>query len=422
MAFINSEAAQINPASQMSDDYTYFMNKSPDRIYLSRSLETLLFTQSDNGEVEEIKRPFRIVSKIIECAEDHKFIKDGKEISLRITSGGRQQITAKFYEDTRGVFTLQIQRYTRESGNPHNTYFTFTDHEITTLYNFLRNIAILPLKSPASMRLDDSFVEELVLTREQAIQLLQDQPDLVEELLKTDVSAEDVVNLGYRREQLTKFGQLLSDSAFFETQHRALGANKRPEDVWQSFFEQNTWIFGYGLNYFFNSPLEGDKLEQLVSGTDFGKAGKRVDALLKTQGIVSALAFGEIKTHKTELLESSKKPYRAESWAVSRELAGGVAQVQQTVQRSIRNLATRTTISDREGSPTGEEVFLYHPKTFLVIGSLGEFETELGINEQKYSSFELFRRNLQSPEIITFDELYERARYIVESHTGDKST
>ena len=32
-------------------------------------------------------------------------------------------------------------------------------------------------------------------------------------------------------------------------------------------------------------------------------------------------------------------------------------------------------------------------------------------------SFELFRKGTISPEIITFDELYERARYIV-NHNG----
>ena len=35
-------------------------------------------------------------------------------------------------------------------------------------------------------------------------------------------------------------------------------------------------------------------------------------------------------------------------------------------------------------------------------------------NEDKITCFELYRRNLTSPEIVTFDELLERARYIVE--------
>ncbi len=50
----------------------------------------------------------------------------------------------------------------------------------------------------------------------------------------------------------------------------------------------------------------------------------------------------------------------------------------------------------------------------VVAGQLGEFEVESGINETKYASFELFRRQLQSPEIITFDELLARANFIVE--------
>jgi hypothetical protein len=56
------------------------------------------------------------------------------------------------------------------------------------------------------------------------------------------------------------------------------------------------------------------------------------------------------------------------------------------------------------------------PKSFLVVGSLGEFTTEHGVNEERYRSFELFRRHTLSPDIITFDELFERARFIVQQH------
>lgn len=49
-----------------------------------------------------------------------------------------------------------------------------------------------------------------------------------------------------------------------------------------------------------------------------------------------------------------------------------------------------------------------------MIGSLGEFDTAHGPNKAKFRSFELFRRNVRRPEIITFDELLHRARFIVE--------
>ena len=70
-------------------------------------------------------------------------------------------------------------------------------------------------------------------------------------------------------------------------------------------------------------------------------------------------------------------------------------------------------LDDDKGYPTGEEAFNYAPKSYLVIGNLTEFKGEHGVNREKLKSFELFRRNLHSPEIITFDELYERAICIV---------
>lgn len=399
----------------MPENYEYFKNKRVDRVYLSKSLENKQYQRNSNNEITEIIRPFRIISKVIDSAETHQFIKDGKQVSLRITNGERQEIVAKFYEDTRGIFTLNIQKYSIESGKPHNTSFTFVGNEIPVLFNFLRNVAILPIESKEAIKLDDRFVEDLVLTKEQAMQLLKQQPNLLEELLKHDITVQDVATLGHRRKQLVDFERLLNELEFFESCKTELGDNKKDEDVWQDFFEKNTWIFGYGLNYFLNSALDGQKLELVVKGYDFTGAGKRVDALLKTHGFISALSFGEIKTHKTNLLKQVQTPYRKESWQISDELSGGIAQVQRTVQVSLYNIQTKTTINNDSGDPTGEQVFMYQPRSFLVIGSLSEFQTDNGINEQKYSSFELFRRNIITPEIITFDELYQRAKFIVES-------
>ena len=45
---------------------------------------------------------------------------------------------------------------------------------------------------------------------------------------------------------------------------------------------------------------------------------------------------------------------------------------------------------------------------------MSEFTNEHGVNKDKLRSFELFRKNTTNPEIITFDELYERAKFIVQ--------
>ncbi|MFC4210969.1 hypothetical protein ACFOWA_07240 [Pedobacter lithocola] len=51
-----------------------------------------------------------------------------------------------------------------------------------------------------------------------------------------------------------------------------------------------------------------------------------------------------------------------------------------------------------------------------MIGSLEEFNTESRINEDKFSSFEMFRQGIHKIEIITFDELFQRASFIVRSN------
>ena len=137
---------------------------------------------------------------------------------------------------------------------------------------------------------------------------------------------------------------------------------------------------------------------------------------MKTQGLINSLIFCEIKTHKTHLLKQVSNSYRPEIWSASDELTGGIMQIQKTVQKSILNIKSKTEIENERGELTGERLFLYQPKSFLVIGSLQEFIGDnKNINEQKYSSFELFRRNLTNPTIITFDELYDRARHIIKS-------
>lgn len=156
------------------------------------------------------------------------------------------------------------------------------------------------------------------------------------------------------------------------------------------------------------------KLEQIASGSDIGGAGKRTDALMKTQALISSLCFVEIKHHGTSLVSHS--PYRSEVWSPSSELSGGVAQIQATVQSVVERFGRTLRNSDEMGNPTGEVVFNIVPRSFLIIGKLSEFRATQGINETKFRSFELFRRNILQPEILTFDELLHRARYIVE-HT-----
>ncbi|MDM0111153.1 DUF4263 domain-containing protein [Variovorax sp. J22R133] len=71
--------------------------------------------------------------------------------------------------------------------------------------------------------------------------------------------------------------------------------------------------------------------------------------------------------------------------------------------------------NDEDGNPTGESVFNFRPRAFIVAGSLGEFVSAQGVNTDKMRSFELYRNSIAGIDIMTFDELYERSKFIVEA-------
>lgn len=337
-------------------------------------------------------------------------IKDELILSENPTRNERFQLKAVIVEDDKSIENLIIQ-YFEKTGAPTEA-FSFRANEIENLYRFLKGIKELSFTTTESFHVDDNKLEELLLNKEQASKIIQGNQEIIIEALKHDITQSDIVALGYRKSQLEKFQRLLENDEYFEEEIKKLKSIGK-EAVWQFFFETNPWIFGYGLNYIFNSPLDNKKLEQVVAGYDFNNSGKRSDALMKTRGIINSFCFGEIKTHKTQLLKQVKDPYRGECWAISDELSGAIAQTQKTVQRSLQELNTKIEIKDKFGNLTGEQVFIYQPKSFIIIGSLYEFKGEHGINEDKFSSFEIFRQNQINPEIITFDELLERAKFIV---------
>jgi hypothetical protein len=106
--------------------------------------------------------------------------------------------------------------------------------------------------------------------------------------------------------------------------------------------------------------------------------------------------------------------YRVGVWQPSKELAGAVAQTLMSVDGMERQFQRMLIMKDAQGNPTGEEAVIARPRSVVVCGSLTEFVTPNGMNEDRFRSFELYRRHLVAPDVITFDELYERAKLIVE--------
>jgi hypothetical protein len=254
------------------------------------------------------------------------------------------------------------------------------------LVSYLKNMADLDvpdesfsLKKKSQEQITDAFSKlDPALTK-----------DIVKRLAEgITFTAEDLNQILRRKEQLMEF----------ETD---LVWHSNDEAHWQEFFHNNKWIFGYGLNYVI-LDVSG---HPYVGGKDLeGKGGQNPDFLGITQGNVKFSVIVEIKTPDTELLRGDKE-IRSGAWSLSKELTDAVAQLQaNTDEWNVGGARAR------QNQPKLEGIQTVTPKGIVVIGSLSQFENI----QSKVCTFERFRRSLSNVEIITFDELLERARYIVE--------
>jgi len=146
-----------------------------------------------------------------------------------------------------------------KTGNPHVTdSMTLYGEQLELLLKFVDAYAGIPslgngkLEIPLDIALKKSKENSKLQQNEQdVIDYLKNNPSLIKTIVENEIDEDDLISLSYRKKQLNKFKQLLNDNDYFSKKKRELGDNKKDEDVWQAYFEDNTWIFGYGLNSFF---------------------------------------------------------------------------------------------------------------------------------------------------------------------------
>lgn len=302
-----------------------------------------------------------------------------------------------------GTETAQLVKALVDTSDVHESFWS--------VIGFLQSCVGLDLPE-SGLRLvvgDEAELARLLAGQDRAMLL-----EAVRTAVGGSLTEKDIRLISNRKAQLNRFRQLLTDPDYFERERQHVAG---PEAVWQCLFEENPWIFGYGLNLVACEPLNDGKLERITTGANiFTGAGKRSDAVMRSKGFISSLLLCEIKTHRTPLLSGT--PYRPpDVYQVSKEVVGAVAQVQKTAHKAVRLVTGELhRLYEDDGTPTDIEISIARPRQVLVIGSLNEFSVHGSTNPEKITSFEQYRRSIQDVEVITFDELYERACFIVEDH------
>lgn len=179
------------------------------------------------------------------------------------------------------------------------------------------------------------------------------------------------------------------------------------ETAWQRFFDTHAWIFGHGLDYRF---MVTGQAQADYGGADVtGRGGQMGDFLLNTEADTRFSVLVEIKKPTSPLL--ANRAYRNGAWLVSSDLAGGLAQIQANCDQWARE-GSATRANRRWLEERG--ISVVQPKGILLIGRTSDLDSD-----EKIETFERYRRNLWNPEVLTYDELLARARYLVDEGNTD---
>jgi hypothetical protein len=331
-------------------------------------------------------------------------------LCLRLTGDKRKtQVTALITQDEKRVKRLSLQTFQSRAGGWYQTTdkheFTFRQGEFDRLLSFLSQIEFIDLSNRERFDIQD-------ISTQAGPKTIIDASDrgIVERFRGMSDAQRDSV-LHTLRETLSteEINILLGRKQGLEEYERQLGEDAWSEADWQAFFERQQWVFGYGLDY--RIMRQFDREMKVGGGGADNKNQPMIDFLMS---FTDYTVLVEIKKPSTPLFRA-RRGGRAGTWEFSPEFMGAVSQI---IEQKAEWLSYSQTGEHYNRDGTGRlTARTRNAKSILVIGSKDEF-TRLGNARDATvmaDTFELFRRECRSIDIITYDELLERARFITRS-------
>jgi len=340
------------------------------------------------------------------------------------TDGGRQKIQATVLETERDVkvpviYLSRINVKTGKIASSGEQQICLYPEVAEKLYQFIGKLKSIDFSNPGSFKITAESLKELQATpvgsSDSYLSELRKSPEreeIIQKLIDEGaITSKDIVNTSFRKKELGVFKKLIDVSDYWKTYAFENGiAGKKEEKVWQSFFEKNEWIFGYGLDYRFQTILQR---EPHLSDVELNGSNTVIaDYLL---GDKKFTTFVEIKKPSTLLFGPVKN--RSNSWSLSNNVVHSVSQILEQKASGLIKLDKEQYNSS--GNPIHQKA--YDSKIILIIGHWKELEesgNELEC-EIKKKTFELFRNDSRNIEILTYDELYDRAKFIVEGNINE---
>lgn len=172
--------------------------------------------------------------------------------------------------------------------------------------------------------------------------------------------------------------------------------NNSLEEFWQKFLLENSWVIAQS----FSIPLILYHDKAYVGGKSINnKNGNIIDFTYKNK-LTNNITLIEIKTPTTPLVGDG---YRG-VYSISKDLSGSINQLLHYKDKCQKDFYYLNNRKDKFEA--------FNPKCLLIAGTLASLDDE----EKK--AFELFRNELRTLQVITFDELFEKISLMQEIYVS----
>ncbi|MFN4277877.1 MAG: Shedu immune nuclease family protein [Ferrovibrio sp.] len=383
------------------DEVKYFNLRKQAKTYISK-----VFTF--NARNSERVRHVRIA---IEGSDQVHFGEIDGAMCLRLTGNTRKtQVTALITQDDKKIKRLSLQTFKTRAGDwieaIEKDEFTFRADEFRRLLDFLSQIEFIDLSNEENFQIEDISTKAgpktIIDASDRAIidrikGMSEGQRNRLLHELQPSLTDEEINILLGRRQGLEEYEKHMRLGDWSETQ-------------WQDFFEREQWVFGYGLDYRVMRQF-GREMTVGTGGTD--NQNKPVIDFLMSFTDYTVLV--EIKKPDTPIFRAIRGG-RAGTWEFSPEFVSAISQI---IEQKAEWSSFAST--GEHYNKSGTEILAArtrNAKSILVIGSRDQFTKADSSRDSNLmrDTFELFRRENRSIDIVTFDELLERARFITRSH------
>lgn len=231
----------------------------------------------------------------------------------------------------------------------------------------------------------------------------------------------DSVVCANRKKILNRFLHILKDIRYndgtcarevYRSRYKVNGIGD--EAIWHHFLKSNEWILGINADIRYIRRFV-DEANLSIPDTR-GKGSPIADFL----GMTNYVTLIELKTSDTQIFKQNKgDKARANTWEFSSDFIAGISQCLGQKTEFDEQYESKTIVGADGEMVSKSLIFNRDVKMVFIIGCrYREFPHDSMVDHKtKSETFEQFRRNSRNVDIITYDELFERAYYIV---TGNK--